>query len=249
MSEKDNLGVVQRYVDDKKVGITFNQIIDANGEDIIAEVLVIGGDTPVVVNATGFTTLGGLKGDQKTVICDFSTLIPASNYSLKFRTDADGVLAKAGLVIFAVDAFTTQAVDSTISPSEGYQPISARLTEIAALSPDVNNFIVGKSDNSAWETDKGASLRGRLGSTPVSSGATISLGDALFNVFIGTVDRTWEVPLTPSFWLVANRSPNGSNLFLDNASSAGVVHNSDPFWIGPGEVKMVWSDGTNIFVI
>ena len=249
MNEKDNIGVVQRYIDDKKVGITFNQFIDADGEDIIAEVLVIGGDTSVVVNSAGFTTLGGLKGQKKTVVCDFSALNPANNYSLKFRTDESGVLAKAGLVIYAEDAFTTQTAVATGTPTD-YQPLSPRLSEIAALDPGPHRVIIGNSAGTGWETDHGDSLRGRLGSeAPVSSGATISLGDALFYVFTGTVDRTWEVPLTPSFWILSNRSPNGSNLYLDNASNPDVVHNSDPFWVGPGEVRIVWCNGTNIFVI
>lgn len=249
MNQKDNIGVVQRYVDDKKVGITFNQIIDADGEEIIAEVLVIGGDTPVEVNAAGFVSTGGLKGDQQTVVCDFSTLTPGDNYSLKFRTEASGVVAKAGLVIFAEDAFSTQTLEATESPAGDFQPLSARLTEIAGLSPNENNFIVGNSGGTGWESDSGATLRGRLGSEPLTSGGVETLGNALFNVFNGTVGRTWQVPLIPSFWFVANRSPNGSNLLLDNASNPGVVHNSDPFWVGPGEVKIVWSNGINIFVI
>jgi hypothetical protein len=247
MIEKDDIGVVQRYIDDKKVGITFNQMIDSDGEGIVAEVYVIGSSVlQEIVNAAGFTTLGGLKGEKKTVVCDFSALTPSSNFSLKFRT-ASGVVAKAALVIFADDAFTTQSLsDDEIGI---YQPFSARLIEIAALSPAANSFIIGNSEGTGWESDTGDTLRGRLGSTPVSSGAVQTLGDALFNVFTGTVDRTWEVPLIASFWLVANRSSNGSNLYLDNASNPNVVHNSDPFWVGPGEVKLVWSDGTNIFVI
>jgi hypothetical protein len=101
---KDNIGVIQRYVDDKKVAIEFNQIIDATG-NILAKVYTLAGTEVDSVNATGLSTTAGDKGEKKSVYCDFSE-IPTGEYHLKFYTADEGVVAKAGLVIFGDDAFT-----------------------------------------------------------------------------------------------------------------------------------------------
>lgn len=167
---KDNIGVVQRYNVDKKVGITFNQIIDADGETIIAEVYFIGGSLVAVVNASGFSTTGGLKDQAKTVTCDFSAIPVGDGYSLVFRTAASGVLAKAGLVIFAEDAFSTVALSGAVPDGDGsiFQPQDDDLTAIANLSPSEGDYLIygtewgleNVGDDTRFNTDLAISQRG-----------------------------------------------------------------------------------------
>jgi hypothetical protein len=102
----DGLGIVKRYVDDVNVGIEFNQLIDSNGHEIIAEVYVLGSDALAGTVTTGTPTLAGKAGNRKKVQCDFHLLPSAGNYILKFRTEESGVLATAPLVLFGDDAFS-----------------------------------------------------------------------------------------------------------------------------------------------
>jgi hypothetical protein len=102
----DGLGIVKRYVDDVNVGIEFNQLIDSEGHEIIAEVYVLGSDALAGTVTTGTPTLAGKAGNRKKVQCDFHLLPSAGNYILKFRTEEAGVLATAPLVLFGDDAFS-----------------------------------------------------------------------------------------------------------------------------------------------
>jgi hypothetical protein len=119
----DKLNLVKRYVNDKKVSVGFTQMIDASGSNIIAKVYnLLDGTEVAIVNSLGFSTIGGLKGEYKEVFCDFTGLAPFDKYSIKFYTEDEGVIAKAPLLIYGLDAFSTlffpsvSVVDITPNP-------------------------------------------------------------------------------------------------------------------------------------
>lgn len=245
----DNLEAVQGHVDDKKKGITFNMIIDSPISDVItARVYYLGGpevSTPSGINAPGFTAYGGKKGEERTVHCNFSELSPNDNYTIKFTTSS-GVVAKAGLVIFDVDAFSTVTIPTPSAPIVEYQPLSARLTEIAALSPDKNRVIMGRNDGTEWEGVSGAALRYRLGDDPVRSTVTSSftLGDSTVYTFNGTAEADWNLPAPQNggFYFITNNSDQ--NLYM-NSNTPGDILDGDRHYIGPEESRIAWSDNLN----
>ena len=107
MAVNDDLTLVLGHVDDTNIPVTFVLQQTCTGEDIDAEVFLLGGQKIGDVHITGNRTAGGLQGQEVTVNIKLNTIPIGDKYSLKFSTPNVGVVGKSKLVVFAEDAFST----------------------------------------------------------------------------------------------------------------------------------------------
>lgn len=112
MALRDDLSLVLGHVDDTKLPVEFILLNTCTGENIDAEVFLLGGSKIGDVHITGDRTSGGSAGQRVTVNIDLSTIPIGDKYSLKFSTPNAGVVGKSKLVVFAEDAFSTVPLTS-----------------------------------------------------------------------------------------------------------------------------------------
>lgn len=107
MAVNDDLTLVLGHVDDTKIPVKFILQQTCTGENIDAEVFLIGGQKVADVHISNDRTSGGLQGQEVTVNINLSTIPIGDKYSLKFSTPNVGVVGKSKLVVFAEDGFST----------------------------------------------------------------------------------------------------------------------------------------------
>ena len=112
MAVNDDLTLVLGHVDDTNIPVTFMLQQTCTGENIDAEVFLLGGQKIGDVHITGNRTAGGLQGQEVTVNIKLNTIPIGDKYSLKFSTPNVGVVGKSKLVVFAEDAFSTVPLTS-----------------------------------------------------------------------------------------------------------------------------------------
>ena len=112
MALNDDLTLVLGHVDDTKLPVTFRLLNTCTGENIDAEVFLIGGAKVGDVHISNNRTTGGVQGSEVTVNINLSSIPIGDAYSLKFSTTNAGVVGKSKLVVFAEDAFSTKPLTS-----------------------------------------------------------------------------------------------------------------------------------------
>ena len=112
MALYDDLTVVLGHVDDTKLPVEFLLLNTCSGENIDAEVFLLGGSKVGDVHINGDRTSGNTVGQRVTVNINLSTIPIGDKYSIKFSTPNAGVVGKAKLVVFAEDAFSTVPLSS-----------------------------------------------------------------------------------------------------------------------------------------
>lgn len=116
MSSPVSIGaVVIRYQKDVKIPLTFNVGVDCAGEVLYADLYLIGVGWVKNVNAIRPTlanptpsglVYGGAKGEEKTIILDFTDVPEGSNYSVVIRTYETGLINKAPAAVLSADGYT-----------------------------------------------------------------------------------------------------------------------------------------------
>jgi hypothetical protein len=106
---------ILRHEIDKNIAVQFELGVDCVGEVLYAEVYVIGQSLVGNVNKIKPTDLdpipegliyGGLKGQLRTMLLDFTSIPQGTGYSLVIHTYETGLINKGPLVILSSDGFT-----------------------------------------------------------------------------------------------------------------------------------------------